>query len=108
MIRSARAIQIILLIAVLLIAPFAILEIYLVTTIGMTEPYSYIWSIPLGFCSFILIQIAPGFGYSAKRSSNAVNSPRPLAGEGLGGEGRFCSTHKRKRSSTASVCSNTS
>lgn len=62
MISSARAIQIILLIAVLLIAPFAILEIYLVATIGMTEPYSYIWSIPLGFCSFILMQIALALG----------------------------------------------
>lgn len=62
MIRSARTIQIILLIAVMLIAPFAILEFYLVATIGMTEPYSYIWSIPLGACSFILMQIALALG----------------------------------------------
>lgn len=59
---SARTIQIILLVAVLLIAPFAIFELYLVATIGMTEPYSYIWSIPLGACSFLLMQVALALG----------------------------------------------
>ena len=55
---KAKTIQAIMFIALCLIAPFAILEIYLVVTIGMTEPYSYIWSIPLGIISFVLMQVA--------------------------------------------------
>lgn len=55
---TVKTTQAIMLIAVFMIAPFAILEIYLVATIGMTEPYSYIWSIPLGVVSFALMQAA--------------------------------------------------
>lgn len=62
MFHSARAIQVMLLVAVCLIAPFAVLEVYLVVSIGMTEPYSYMWSIPLGICSFVLVQVALALG----------------------------------------------
>ena len=48
--------------AVSLIAPFAILETYLVVSIGMTEPYSYMWSVPLGACSFVLVQVVLALG----------------------------------------------
>jgi len=34
--------------------------------------------------------------------------PSPACGRGVGGEGCFCPTHKRNRSSTASVCCSTS
>ncbi|WP_313116454.1 hypothetical protein [Ectopseudomonas guguanensis] len=62
MFHGARAIQIMLLVAVFLIAPFAMLEVYLVVSIGMTEPYSYMWSVPLGICSFVLVQVALALG----------------------------------------------
>lgn len=59
---NAMKVSALIVLAVSLIAPFAILETYLVVSIGMTEPYSYMWSVPLGACSFVLVQVALALG----------------------------------------------
>lgn len=59
---SATKAMILIVVAVILIAPFAVFEAYIVFKYGYAEPYSYVFSIPLGVISYFLIQFAIGYG----------------------------------------------
>jgi hypothetical protein len=59
---SAKAVRAMIIIAIALIAPFALFEIYAVVRFGFAEPYSYLLSVPLGIISFLLLQFAIGLG----------------------------------------------
>ncbi|WP_454846754.1 hypothetical protein [Pseudomonas farris] len=48
--------------ALALILPFALFETYVVIRFGFAEPYSYLFSVPLGIVSFLLLQFAIGYG----------------------------------------------
>lgn len=59
---SAKTVRAMIIIAIALIAPFALSEIYAVVRSGFAEPYSYLLSVPLGIISFLLLQFAIGYG----------------------------------------------
>ncbi|MFL1552447.1 hypothetical protein ACI77I_25745 [Pseudomonas sp. D47] len=59
---NAKAVRAMIIIAIALIAPFALFEIYAVIRFGFAEPYSYLLSVPLGIISFLLLQFAIGLG----------------------------------------------
>ncbi|VVQ34678.1 hypothetical protein PS943_03916 [Pseudomonas fluorescens] len=59
---SAKTVRAMIIIAIALIAPFALSEIYAVIRFGFAEPYSYLLSVPLGIISFLLLQFAIGYG----------------------------------------------
>lgn len=59
---SAKAVRAMIIIALALIAPFALFEIYAVIRFRFAEPYSYLLSVPLGIISFLFLQFAIGLG----------------------------------------------
>jgi hypothetical protein len=59
---SAKKVSAMIIIAIALIVPFALSEIYVVVRFGFAEPYSYLLSVPLGIISFLLLQFAIGYG----------------------------------------------
>ncbi|MDR8367757.1 hypothetical protein [Pseudomonas sp. JL3] len=59
---SAKKVRAMIIIAIALVAPFAMFEIYAVVRFGFAEPYSYLLSVPLGVISFLLLQFAIGYG----------------------------------------------
>lgn len=61
-ISSVPFIKKLLLTAIVLVAPFSAFEAYFVLSYGYAEPYSYMFSIPLGVISYFLIQFAIGYG----------------------------------------------
>ncbi|WP_217477783.1 hypothetical protein [Stutzerimonas stutzeri] len=64
--------------AVILIAPFAVFEAYIVSRYGYAEPYSYVFSIPLGVISYLLIQFAIGYGVVKGWASCKMSRNYPL------------------------------
>ena len=60
--NSAKKVKTMIVFALFLILPFALLEAYVVIRFGFSEPYSYWFSIPLGGASFLLLQFAIGYG----------------------------------------------
>jgi len=58
---SARKVTAILILALVLILPFALFESYVVIRFGFSEPYSYLFSFPMGVVSFLLLQFALGY-----------------------------------------------
>jgi hypothetical protein len=60
--NSARKVRIVIIIAIALIAPFTVLEIYAVVRFGFSDPYGYLFSVPLAIISFLLMQFAIGYG----------------------------------------------
>lgn len=59
---SAKKVRAMMIAALALILPFALFEIYAVARFGVAEPYSYVFSVPLGVVSFLLLQFAIGYG----------------------------------------------
>lgn len=59
---SATKAMALIILAVSLIAPFAVFEAYIVFRYGYAEPYSYMFSIPMGVASYFLIQFSIGYG----------------------------------------------
>jgi hypothetical protein len=59
---SAKKIRAMIIIAIAMIVPFALSEIYAVVRFGFAEPYSYLLSVPLAIISFLLLQFAIGYG----------------------------------------------
>jgi hypothetical protein len=59
---SAKKVRAMMIAALALILPFALFEIYAVARFGFAEPYSYMFSVPLGGVSFLLLQFAIGYG----------------------------------------------
>ena len=60
--NSAKKVKAMIVLALLLILPFALLEAYVVIRFGFSEPYSYWFSVPMGIVSFLLLQFAIGYG----------------------------------------------
>lgn len=60
--HSAKKIRAMIILALALISPFALFEAYVVIRFGFAEPYSYLFSVPLGIVSFLLLQFAIGYG----------------------------------------------
>lgn len=59
--NSAKKARLLIILATSLVAPFAVFEAYIVLKYGYAEPYSYIFSIPLGVISYIAIQFTIGY-----------------------------------------------
>jgi hypothetical protein len=59
---NAKKVRAMTIAALVLILPFALFEIYAVVRFGFAEPYSYMFSVPLGVVSFLLLQFAIGYG----------------------------------------------
>lgn len=59
--NSAIKVRVLIVLAISLVAPFAVFEAYIVLRYGYAEPYSYIFSIPLGVISYFAIQFAIGY-----------------------------------------------
>jgi hypothetical protein len=57
----AKKVRAIILLALALVLPFAVFEIYVVTVHGFAEPYSYFFSVPLAVVSFLLVQLVVGY-----------------------------------------------
>jgi len=70
--------MILIVVAVILIAPFAVFEAYIVFRYGYAEPYSYLFSIPLGMISYFLIQFAIGYGVVKGWASCKMSRNYPL------------------------------
>lgn len=63
MVKSALVVKVTVILAVAFVLPFALFECYVVARLGMTEPYTYMWSIPLGIISYIFLQFAICYGF---------------------------------------------
>lgn len=65
----ALKVKSLILLAVVLVLPFSVFEIYAVFKLGYAEPYSYFLSVPIVVFSFVVLQFAIGFsvlkGWSA-------------------------------------------
>jgi hypothetical protein len=59
---SVRKFKVMIVFALFLILPFALLEVYVVVRFGFSEPYSHWFSVPMGVASFFLLQFAIGYG----------------------------------------------
>ncbi|APC16866.1 hypothetical protein BLL42_14415 [Pseudomonas frederiksbergensis] len=59
---SAKKVRAMIILALALIVPFVLFEIYTVVRFGFAEPYSYLFSVPLGIISLLLLQFAVGYG----------------------------------------------
>jgi hypothetical protein len=74
MVKSTLIVKATVILAVTFALPFALFEGYVVARLGMTEPYTYMWSIPLGIISYILLQFAICYafvkGWRASKISN--------------------------------------
>jgi hypothetical protein len=57
-----KILKILIIIAIALVAPFAVFEFYTVVRFGFSNPYTYLYSIPLAIVSFLLMQFAIGYG----------------------------------------------
>lgn len=60
---SARKVKAMIVIALAMVFPFALFEAYLVFRFGVAEPYSYFVSAPLSVVSFVILQLAIGYGF---------------------------------------------
>ncbi len=57
----ALKVKSLILLAVVLVLPFSVFEIYAVFKLGYAEPYSYFLSVPIVVFSFVVLQFAIGF-----------------------------------------------
>jgi len=57
----AKKVRVMILLALALVLPFAVFEVYVVTVYGFAEPYSYFFSVPLAVVSFLLVQFVVGY-----------------------------------------------
>ena len=58
----ALKVKLMIVLAVVLVLPFLVFEIYAVFKLGFVEPYSYALSVPMVVFSFVILQFAIGFG----------------------------------------------
>ncbi|WP_308580786.1 hypothetical protein [uncultured Pseudomonas sp.] len=58
----ALKVKLMIVLAVVLVLPFLVFEIYAVFKLGFVEPYSYALSVPIVVFSFVILQFAIGFG----------------------------------------------
>ena len=59
---SAKKVILTIIVALAMILPFALLEVYFLVKSGFSEPYSYFVSVPLAIFSFFILQVALGYG----------------------------------------------
>ncbi|MBX8600676.1 hypothetical protein K5D40_00295 [Pseudomonas cichorii] len=60
---SANKVKAMIIVALAMVLPFALFEMYVVLRFGVAEPYSYFLSAPLSVISFIVLQVAIGYGF---------------------------------------------
>lgn len=71
---SSQKVRTMIFVALALILPFALFEIYVVLKFGFSEPYSYWFSVPSGVVSFFVLQFA--LCYSVVKGWVICNMPR--------------------------------
>lgn len=81
--NSARKVRSMIVVAIALIFPFALLEVYVVLKFGFLEPYSYWYSVPSAIISFFVLQFA--VCYSCVKGWRVCNMSRNYGLLGLWG-----------------------